>query len=127
MGRSVHSSETAPSNLWQLRVGILSSWVNVPPQRFQQPIESASRRISAVIKARGGSTRFASLSVLCDNKVIFLVRSTSLDEYLLGSTRMRSCHIIKHALGSHGGTIMGVRLDNGPIVDDMSVRRMRLF
>ncbi|GBM01893.1 hypothetical protein AVEN_219010-1 [Araneus ventricosus] len=54
---SVHSSKIPPSNLKELRVVILLSWANIPPQRFQQPVESMPRRISAIIKAREGSIR----------------------------------------------------------------------
>lgn len=56
--RSVHSLERQPSSLTQLRAAIMSPWANIPLQRYQQLVESMPRRIAAVIRAKGGPTRY---------------------------------------------------------------------
>lgn len=56
--RSFQSLETPPSNLTQLRAAIMSAWVNIPQERYQHLVESMPRRVSAVIRAKGGPTRY---------------------------------------------------------------------
>ncbi|GBO00641.1 hypothetical protein AVEN_171525-1 [Araneus ventricosus] len=56
--RSLRSLGTPSSSLTQLRADIMSAWANISQQRCQKIVESIRRRISAVIIAKGGPTRY---------------------------------------------------------------------
>ncbi|GBN85621.1 Transposable element Tcb1 transposase [Araneus ventricosus] len=49
--KSLRNLETPPSNLTQLRAGIMSAWVKIPQQRYQKIVESMPRKILAVIRS----------------------------------------------------------------------------
>ncbi len=46
------------TNLQQLRDGLMSIWTKISEKCFQQLVESMPRRIKAVLKAKGGPTRY---------------------------------------------------------------------
>ncbi|GBL95948.1 hypothetical protein AVEN_227169-1 [Araneus ventricosus] len=50
--RSVHNSETPPSNLRQLRAVILLTWTNIPPQWFQLLVKFMSRKFAEKLPHR---------------------------------------------------------------------------
>ncbi|GBN43491.1 hypothetical protein AVEN_259544-1 [Araneus ventricosus] len=56
--RSLRSLETQLSNMIELRAGIMSAWANIPQQCYQKLVESMPRRISALIRAKAGPTRY---------------------------------------------------------------------
>ncbi len=45
------------TNLQQLRDAIMSIWTKISEEYFQHLVESTTRRIKAVLKAKGGPTR----------------------------------------------------------------------
>ncbi len=47
-----------PTNLQQLRDAIMSIWTKISEECFQHLVESMTRRIKAVLKTKGGPTRF---------------------------------------------------------------------
>ncbi len=47
-----------PTNLQQLRDAIMSIWTKISEECFQHLVESMTRRIKAVLKPKGGSTRY---------------------------------------------------------------------
>ncbi len=54
-GDSYHGSA---ANLQQLRDAIMSIWTKISEECFQHLVESMPRRIKAVLKAKGGPTRY---------------------------------------------------------------------
>ncbi len=50
--------DVQPTNLQQLRDAIMSIWTKISKEFFQHFIESMQRMIKAVLKAKGGPTRF---------------------------------------------------------------------
>ncbi len=46
------------TNLQQLRDAIMSIWTKIYDECFQHLVESMPRRINAVLKAKGGPTRY---------------------------------------------------------------------
>ncbi len=46
------------TNLQQLRDAIMSIWTKISEECFQHLVESMPRRIKAVLKAKGGPTRY---------------------------------------------------------------------
>ncbi|GFV85259.1 transposable element Tcb2 transposase [Trichonephila clavipes] len=49
---------TALMNLTELWIALANIWQVIPMERFQKLVESMSRRVTAVMKARGGPTRY---------------------------------------------------------------------
>ncbi len=47
-----------PTNLQQLRDAIMSIWTKISEECFQHLVESMTRRIKAVLKTKGGPTRY---------------------------------------------------------------------
>lgn len=56
--KRIRSRIQPPSNLSQLRQAALEEWENIPQERVKNLINSMRRRLDAVIKARGGNTRY---------------------------------------------------------------------
>ncbi|GFX07703.1 transposable element Tcb2 transposase [Trichonephila clavipes] len=56
--QGVKGYHTAPTNLTELWTALVNVWPVIPVKRFQKLVESMSCRVAAVIKARGGSTRY---------------------------------------------------------------------
>ncbi len=50
--------DVQPANLQQLRDAIMSIWTKISEEYFQHLVESMPRRIKAVLKAKGGPTRY---------------------------------------------------------------------
>ncbi len=50
--------DVKPTNLQQLRDAIMSIWTKISEDRFQHLVESMPRRIKAVLKSKGGPTRY---------------------------------------------------------------------
>ncbi len=51
--REIHIMDVQPTNLQQLRDAILLMWTKISEECFQHLVESMSRRIKAVLKAKG--------------------------------------------------------------------------
>lgn len=49
---------TAPKGVWELWERVVEVWNNIPPEVCQNLIESMPRRLEAVIKAKGGHTKY---------------------------------------------------------------------
>lgn len=58
LGRRLRSRIAAPASLYELRAALLEEWENIPQEVIQQLIGSMGRRIQALIRARGGNTRY---------------------------------------------------------------------
>ncbi len=58
MEREIPSADKQPTNMQQLRDAIMSIWTKISEECFQHLVESMSRRIKAVLKAKGGPTRY---------------------------------------------------------------------
>ncbi len=56
--RETRIMDVQPTNLQQLRDTIMSIWTKISEQCFQHLVESMPRRIKAVLKAKGGPTRY---------------------------------------------------------------------
>ncbi len=50
--------DVQPINLQQLRDAIMSIWTKISEECLQHLVESMPRRINAVLKAKGGPTRY---------------------------------------------------------------------
>ncbi len=50
--------DVQPTNLQQLHDVIMSIWTKISEEYFQHLVESMPRRIKAVLKAKGGPTRY---------------------------------------------------------------------
>ncbi len=50
--------DVQPTNLQQLRDAIISIWTKISEECFQHLVESMPRKIKAVLKAKGGPTRY---------------------------------------------------------------------
>ncbi len=51
--REIHIMDVQPTNLQQLRDAIMSIWNKISEEYFQHLVESMSRRIKAVLRAKG--------------------------------------------------------------------------
>src|SRR3979490_2242067 len=49
---------TPPKGVWQIWERVEEVWNNIPPELCQNLIESMPRRLEAVIKAKGGNTKY---------------------------------------------------------------------
>ena len=47
-----------PANLTQLREALESTWASIPVEHFQHLVESMSRQIEAVLRAKGGESQY---------------------------------------------------------------------
>ncbi len=56
--REICIVDVQPTNLQQLRDAIMSIWTKISEDSFQHLVESMPRRINAVLKAKGGPTRY---------------------------------------------------------------------
>uniref|UniRef100_A0A673H0H9 Transposase Tc1-like domain-containing protein n=1 Tax=Sinocyclocheilus rhinocerous TaxID=307959 RepID=A0A673H0H9_9TELE len=56
--REIRIMDVQPTNLQQLRDAIMSTWTKISEECFQHLVESMPRRIKAVLKAKGGPTRY---------------------------------------------------------------------
>ncbi len=50
--------DVQPTNLQQLRDAIMSVWTKISEECFQHLVESMPRRFKAVLKVKGGPTRY---------------------------------------------------------------------
>ncbi|KFM58304.1 Transposable element Tcb2 transposase, partial [Stegodyphus mimosarum] len=58
LGQGVKGHHTAPTNFTELWTALANIWQTIPAERFQKLVESMLRRVTAVMKARGGPTRY---------------------------------------------------------------------
>lgn len=58
IGRRVRAKTPAPRNVHELKLALLEEWENIPQEMINNQIESMGRRIQALIRARGGNTRY---------------------------------------------------------------------
>ncbi len=58
MKREIRIMDVQPTNLQKLRDAIMSIWTKISEECFQHLVESMPRRIKAVLKAKGGPTRY---------------------------------------------------------------------
>ncbi len=56
--REIHIMDVLPTNLQQLRDAIMPMWNKISEECFQHLVESMPWRIKAVLKAKGGPTRY---------------------------------------------------------------------
>ncbi len=56
--REIHIMDVQPTNLQQLRDAIMSIWTKISEECFQHIVESMPRRIWAVMRTKGGPTRY---------------------------------------------------------------------
>ncbi len=56
--REICIMDVQPKNLQQLHDAIMSIWTKISEECFQHLVESMTRRIKAVLKAKGGPTRY---------------------------------------------------------------------
>ncbi len=56
--REIRIMDVQPTNLQQLRDAIMSIWTKISEECFQNLVESMSRIIKPVLKAKGGPTRY---------------------------------------------------------------------
>ncbi len=56
--QEIHIMDVQPTNLQQIRDAIMSIWTNISEVCFQYIVESMIWRIKAVLKAKGGPTRY---------------------------------------------------------------------
>ena len=58
LGRSVRGREVAPASIHELRLALEEAWGNIQQEDICNLIDSMSRRLQAVIAARGGNTKY---------------------------------------------------------------------
>ncbi len=58
MEREIRIMDVQPTNLQQLRDAIMSIWTKIFKECFQHLVESMPQRIKAVLKAKGGQTKY---------------------------------------------------------------------
>ncbi len=56
--REIHNMDVEPTNLQQLHDAIMSVWTKISEECFQHLVEYMPQRIKAVLKAKGGQTRY---------------------------------------------------------------------
>ncbi len=56
--REIRIMDVQPTNLQQLRDAIMSIWTKISEESFQHIVESMPRRIKAVLKEKGGPSRY---------------------------------------------------------------------
>ena len=50
--------ETLAKEVWEIWEGVAEVWNNIEPEVCQNLIESMPRRVEAVMKAKGGNTKY---------------------------------------------------------------------
>lgn len=58
IGRKVRERTPPPRNVEELKLALTEEWVNLPQEMIESVIRSMGRRIQALIRARGGNTRY---------------------------------------------------------------------
>jgi len=58
MKRELDKYPIAPKGVWEIWERAVKVWDNTPPEVCQNLIESMPRRLEAVIKAKGGHTKY---------------------------------------------------------------------
>ena len=58
LGRAVDHMDHPPQNLDELRQAMIDKWEEIPVERLQNLVSSMPRRLTAVIQANGGNTRY---------------------------------------------------------------------
>lgn len=58
LGRQTRQRDPAPSTKETLKTALLEEWDRIPQEFIDNLIRSMPRRLGAVIKARGGSTKY---------------------------------------------------------------------
>jgi len=58
MKRELAKYPTAPKGVWEIWERAVEVWDNIPPEVCQNLIESMPRRLAAVIKVKGGHTKY---------------------------------------------------------------------
>jgi hypothetical protein len=56
--RKLDEYPTAPKGVWEIWERVAEEWSKIPPEVCQNLIESMPRRLEAVIKAKGGHTKY---------------------------------------------------------------------
>lgn len=56
--RQIDSRKPPPTSLKDLKEALLKEWENIPVDKYQNLIDSMSRRVKAVIKAKGKNTKY---------------------------------------------------------------------
>ena len=55
LGRAINNMKHPPHNLHKLRQALLAQWDNIPVERLHGLVASMPRRLSALIRVRGGN------------------------------------------------------------------------
>lgn len=58
LGKRVKEREVAPATVDELRLALQEEWQNIPQDAIRNLIDSMDRRMQAVIRARGGNTKY---------------------------------------------------------------------
>lgn len=58
LGRKVRQRNLAPNNVEELKSALVGEWNNLPQELIDNVIQSMGNRIQALIRARGGNTRY---------------------------------------------------------------------
>lgn len=58
LGRAVNNMDNPPQNLNELRQALIDKWADIPVERLQHLVASMPRRLAAIIRTRGGATRY---------------------------------------------------------------------
>jgi hypothetical protein len=58
MKRELAKYPRVPTGVWELWQRVVEVWNGIPPEVCQNLIESMPRRLEAVIKAKGGHTKY---------------------------------------------------------------------
>lgn len=58
LGRRVRQRNPAPRNVEELKLALVEEWDNLPQEMIDSLIQSMGNRIQALLRARGGNTRY---------------------------------------------------------------------
>jgi transposase len=58
LGRRIRSREVAPTTIAELRAALQEEWQNIPQNVIRHLIDGMSRRMQAIVRARGGNTNY---------------------------------------------------------------------
>lgn len=58
LDKRVRSRQVSPASLQELRIALQEEWENIPQDYFRTLFNSMQKRMEAVIRARGGNTRY---------------------------------------------------------------------
>lgn len=56
--RKLHKYNDPPKGVWELWDRVVEEWNKIPPEVCQKLVESMPRRLEAVVKAKGGHTKY---------------------------------------------------------------------